>query len=223
MNEAANNIYEQKLNDIAQELSQQGYTVHFGPSSQQLPFQLGNYLPDLVASKGDGGIILQLKTTKGFSVDRLQEIAETIAEHKGWRFMLVTVDDISKDLLPEAHDDLPSWVELQTKVERVSSLIQPALFEPALLYLWSIIEAMLRKRAIAQCIPIERLSIIPLLKHMYSSGEISMDEFDVFNAVIKKRNRVAHGLVTSLETPELEHSLAIVRTLIKKWQHYPAR
>ncbi|NJL83283.1 MAG: hypothetical protein HC890_10630 [Chloroflexaceae bacterium] len=49
---------------MARELSQNGYEVTIEPSSQDLPFALGNYQPDLIAFKGtQGGIILKVKTS----------------------------------------------------------------------------------------------------------------------------------------------------------------
>ena len=99
---------------------------------------------------------------------------------------------------------------------------QPALIglriEPALLYLWSTVEAILRKRAIAQNLPIARFPQDTLLNHMYSRGELSIDEFDEMKAMPQKRNAIAHGLVTFLETDEIEEVLTVTRSLVTQWQ-----
>lgn len=219
MNESVKSPYDQKVESIANELSEQEYEVILEPSLDKLPFDLGSYKPDLVALKDKGGIILEVKSrhTK-FSVDRFQELAERIAAHEGWRFLVVTLDDITETLLPKEPSDLPSVALLQEKTRQVETLIQSGMVEPALLYLWSTIEGLLRKRAIAQEIPIYRFPLIRLLDHMYSSGEISIDEFDLLRSTLEKRDGVAHGLVTSLTVSELEKLLTTTRYLIEKWQ-----
>lgn len=211
-------LHDQKVESLANELLQKGYKVTVEPLVTDLPFRLGNYRPDLIASKNNGGIILEVKTNQRFSVERFQELAERIAEHDHWRFLLVTLDDVTKNLLPEADEELPSWRELQTKMESISSLIQQLMLEPAVLYLWGTAEAMLRKRAIVQKIPIERLHAATLLNHMYSCGEVSMTEFDLLKSILDKRNRVAHGRVTSLNAKELEDGLLVTRSLIEQWK-----
>lgn len=218
MNEPIKSLHDQKVESLANELLQKGYKVTVEPLVTDLPFTLGNYRPDLIASKDKGGIILEVKTNQRFSVDRFQELAQRIAEHEHWRFLLVTLDDVTKNLLPESDDDLPSWNELSAKTESISALIQQLMLEPAVLYLWGTIEAMLRKRAIVQKIPIDRFQAVKLLNHMYSSGEVSMNEFDSFKSILEKRNRVAHGLVTSLGAKELEDCLSMARSLIEQWK-----
>jgi hypothetical protein len=203
---------------VADELAAKGYQVTIEPSPDNLPFDLGGYCPDLLAFKDGGGIILEMKPRlAGVSVDRFQELAERIAQHAGWRFMLVTLDDVTKNILPEGQEDLPSWSALKDKVAGIDGLIGTGLLEPALLYLWGAIEAMLRKRALAQLLPIDRFPADKLLKHSYSSGELSIQEFDLITPLLAKRNRVAHGLVTVLVAEELKELLGVTCALLDKW------
>ncbi|MEO0396956.1 MAG: hypothetical protein AAF243_13355 [Cyanobacteria bacterium P01_A01_bin.137] len=219
MSELTKSLHDQKIEATAKELQSKGYEVIVEPSLDRMPFALGGYTPDLVAFGDNDGIILEVKLSSArFSVDRLQDLAERIATHEGWRFLLVTLDDVADSLFPDSEDELPSWVTLHTQLATVEKLIEDTMLEPALLYLWSSTEGLLRKRAIDQHLPIDRLPPVKLLNHMYSSGEVSIDEFDVIRAAMEKRNRVAHGLVTSLATGELEGLLTTTRLLIEKWQ-----
>jgi hypothetical protein len=203
---------------VADELAAKGYQVTIEPSPDNLPFDLSGYCPDLVAFKDGGGIILEMKPRlAGVSVDRFQQLAERVAQHAGWRFMLVTLDDVTKNILPEGQEDLPSWSALKDKVAGIDGLIGTGLLEPALLYLWGAIEAMLRKRALAQLLPIDRFPADKLLKHSYSSGELSIQEFDLITPLLAKRNRVAHGLVTVLVAEELRQLLDVTCGLLDKW------
>lgn len=206
----------QKIQSVANELTQQGYQVIIEPSKESLPFDLGNYKPDLIAQKGNQGVILAIKARKRYSIDRLQQVAENIATHAGWQFLLITPEDVTEDIAVKK--DFPTWQELQTRLEKVAQLIEQNLLEPALVYLWGAIEVMLRKRAIQQNLPIDRFPINHLLNHSYSSGEISMHTFDIFKANLEKRNKVAHGLVTDLHEYELKEVFVIAKDLLKKWQ-----
>ncbi len=218
MTNITKSLHEQKIEATAQELLDKGYKVVINPSQSDLPFDLGGYRPNLVATQNGKGVILEVKTSlKRVSVDRFQEIAEQIATHDGWRFILVTLDDAREKVLPSDEKELPSWSELISRLSKLDILLQESLFEPALLFLWSIIEAALRKRAIAQLIPIERFPPINLLNHMYSSGEISIPEFDLIKDCLERRNKVAHGILTSIDSDVLKLSTDVTRLLIEKW------
>jgi hypothetical protein len=219
MTESSKSLHDQKIASVARELSEKGYKVKIEPSPNDIPFDLGNYKPDLVAFKEGGGIVLEVKESHTrLSVDRFQELARIISVHQGWRFQLLTLSDETESVLPTGQEDLPSWKALQHRLKEIEELVQNHLIEPALLYLWSTVEAILRRRAISQNLPIERFPAIRLLNHMYSSGEISISEFDLVKSTFEKRNRVAHGLVVTLDQTELEKLVIVTDSLIKKWQ-----
>jgi hypothetical protein len=218
MNNVTQSLYEQKIQSTAQELIDSGYKVSIEPSSSDLPFDLGSYRPNLIATKDNEGLILEIKTTLArLSIDRFQSIAEQIATHHGWRFLLITLDDTSENILPSSERDLPSWEELRTRLSRLEMLIQDSFFEPSILFLSSIIEAVLRKRAIEQNIPIWRLPEKNLLNHLFSSGEISMSDFDIFKKCLELRNKVAHGLATSIDPNLLNSANVSVENLVTTW------
>jgi REase_AHJR-like len=218
MNNVTQSLYEQKVQSTAQELIDSGYKVSIEPANSDLPFELGGYRPGLIATKDDEGLILEIKTTSNrLSIDRFQSIAAEIATHNGWRFLLITLDDTSESILPSGEKDLPSWEELKSRLSNLDLLIQDSLFEPSLLFLSSILEAVLRKRAIDQNIPIWRLPEKNLLNHLFSNGEISMSDFDIFKICLDLRNKVAHGLAASIDPTLLTSANASIETLVAKW------
>ncbi|MEM9155585.1 MAG: hypothetical protein AAGB13_11205 [Cyanobacteria bacterium P01_F01_bin.33] len=75
----------------------------------------------------------------------------------------------------------------------------------------------LRRQAIALHLPIERFSPKASIDRMYSSGELSFEEFDVLKAIRVKRNRVAHGVVTELSDRELKELLELTRSFVTHW------
>jgi hypothetical protein len=208
----------QKIQSVAQDLAKKGYRVVIEPKSEDLPFSLGSYRPDIIAFAEKGGLIIEVKLTSSqVSADRFQEIAETIASHENWRFRLITLDDMSQISILNQDEDLPSWESLKSKLISIETLIQNLMIEPALLYLWGVIEVILRKRAIIQNLPIERFSMKKLLNHMYSSGEISMDELDLIQALFEKRNRIAHGLMTPVRNDDVEKLFQTTISLVNQW------
>jgi REase_AHJR-like len=218
MNNMIQSLYEQKIQAAAQELLANGYQVSIDPLLSDLPFELGGYSPDLIATKDDKGIVLEIKASlTRLSVDRFQDIAERVATHPGWRFLLVTLDDTSEKILPSSAGELPSWKELNISLDKLNTLIQDSFLEPAFLYLWSILEAALRKRAIAQNIPISRFPTKELLNHTFSSGEISISDFDLFTSYLDVRNKIAHGIVVPIDSEILKLTLCSVQILIGKW------
>lgn len=218
MNETIESLHDQKIQSTAKELSDNGYQVSIEPSISHLPFDLGGYRPDIIATKEDRGIVLEIKTSLNrVSVDRFQDIAERVSEHQGWRFLLITLDDTSEKILLADEENLRSWADIQSQLSNLDILIRDSLFEPALLFFWSILEAALRKRAIQQNIPIFRFPAKQLLNHIFSSGEISILEFDLFKDCLEIRNRLTHGISTPLDLNQLRLANDMLKVLVKKW------
>lgn len=221
MNNQTQSLQEQKIQSTAQELLDNGYSVSIEPPISELPFDLGGYRPDLIATKDTEGIVLEIKTSLNrLSVDRFQDIAERVATHHGWRFLLVTLDDTSEKILPSNDDEMPSWQELNARLVSLTMLINDSLLEPAILFSWSIIETALRKRAIAQNLPIARFPTKQLLNHTFSSGEISISEFDLFKICLDLRNKVANGSVASIDPETLTSANVSIHTLVEKWSNH---
>lgn len=66
------------------------------PDPSAVPFDLGGYRRDVLASKGDEHRIVAVRDHgTRLSVDRFQELAEAIGSHKGWHFILATSDDLN--------------------------------------------------------------------------------------------------------------------------------
>lgn len=209
----------EKLEALAAQYVQEGYAVVRAPSRAQLPFELGDYCPDIVASKDHTGLIVEIKSSASrLSIDRLQQLAAEVSRHPGWRFLLVTLDDVDSATIPTTLDELPDWPRLGEKLDQVRNLAANDLLAPALLCLWAIFEAGLRRRAITQQIPAERLPARMLLRHMYSQGEISVDQIDLFEEFFDKQSRLAHGRDEDIGPRFIHDLVTAVSNLIAEWQ-----
>jgi hypothetical protein len=208
----------EKLDALALDYEKRGFAIWKEPARDDLPFDLDGYTPDLVARNGDSGVIIEIKPSAGrLSIDRFQSIAQEIASHPGWRFILVTLDDVDSSTIPTTTAELPTWEQLMDKIGQVELMVNNRVLEPALLYLWSIFEAALRKRAIQQNIPIERLPPHVLLNHMYSQGEVSVYQLDTFRELLKKRDRIVHGANEPTELNVAAELLEAVKALVTEW------
>ena len=213
-------LRDDKVESLIKKYRDEGFTVIQNPKANQLPFDLDNYQPDILATKNqnESGLIIEVKTSiSPVSVERLQSVAEEVSRHPGWRFLLVTLEDIQAESLPGTSEELPSWEELINYFSQVSKLIENNNIEPAFLFLWSVFEGALRKRAVDVSIPVERLPAIRLLRTMYSLGELSISEFDIIQAYLEKRNRLAHGYIQKLNSEVLGKFLMLIVELLDEW------
>jgi len=180
---------------------------------------LGSYYPDLIATKGsDEGYIIELKNSiTKISVDRYREIAEIVAQHHGWRFLLITGEDISSDD-PQDDSELLTWEQMLQRQEQAQRFLAIGEVEVAFWYLWGILEAAMRRQARQVAIPIERFPANSLINHLYSQGELSMEQFDQVRVIQTVRDRLIHGYqIPNLDEPTKQLQ-GLVNELIAMWQ-----
>jgi mRNA-degrading endonuclease RelE of RelBE toxin-antitoxin system len=216
-------LHDEKVESLIKKYRDEGFTVTKEPQPNEIPFDLDNYQPDILATKNENetgliGLIIEVKTSiHPVSVERLQSVAEEVSKHPGWRFLLVTLEDIQAESLPGTSEELPSWEELINYFSQVTKLIENNNIEPAFLFLWSVFEGALRKRAVDVSIPVERLPVIRFLRSMYSLGELSISEFDSIQACLEQRNRLAHGYIQKLDLEVLHTFVILVVKLLIEW------
>jgi Holliday junction resolvase len=216
-------LYDQKVKYLAEKYESQGFRVLFKPKTDKLPFDLANYQPDIIAIRDGLGLVIEVKTNLSrVSVDRLQALAEEVSKHQGWRFLVVTLEEIEAKSLPGISEQLPSWQDLADRFHEAHRLIEndeiEQAFKAAFLLLWSTFEGALRKRAVDVSIPIERFPVIGLLKHMYSLGELSISQFDFAQFCFEAWNSLTHGYIENLTLPVVHNFDNLVRELLAEWK-----
>lgn len=219
MRNAGSASYAKKIHSLHFDFNQKGYQVLIEPEPSELAIDLDGYRPDLIARRGSEVVVIAVKgSTERLPVERFKSIAERIAAQPGWRFVLVTVDDEPIGLEPPSGPNpLLDWQELGRGLQVVERLIQEGFLPPALIYLWSIAEAALRRRAEVVHLPIERFPTDRLLKQLYSFGEVSFEEFDDLQSIFQIRNRVAHGMAAEIDPALVVRGVAIVHRLVTQW------
>jgi hypothetical protein len=187
-----NSLLKQK---IAECYGAQGYTVIHQPTIQQIPFDLKGHRPDLLVqlSESQGFIVDVKQVATNLSIDLYCEIAKTVSEQSGWRFLLITEEDAT----PIAEEDIADYKisrsQILSRKERIARLISIGEHEAAFLSLWIFAEVLMRRHARSTLIPIDRLPTILMIQHLHNQDKISHNQFERAIALNEIRNRVAHG------------------------------
>jgi len=202
---------------IAKRYVELGFNVTVEPSLSLIPFELGGYRPDILATKEPNQkYIIEVKgSSQRLSVDRLREISEIVQAHPGWRFLLVTGDD---ELSVGEETSLLESEEVSQRIEKAETLINEGFSHAGFLYLWSLLEGMMRRRSIQKSIPVERLGGLSMINHLYSQGEMTREQFHECKDLLSIRNRIAHGFEYTNINEGCLKLLDLVRILSSEWQ-----
>jgi hypothetical protein len=213
-----NQAHEVLINSVAERYRRDGYEVAADPGPGAVPFDLGGYRPDIVARKGDHALIIEVKTqVRRTSFDQLRSIVDEIKRHAGWRFVLITGQDVVDLASPAENEDQVSWEVIANSIEHADRLSRLGEDEAAYLVLWIAFERMMRYEANRVGLPLDRLAPQILIRQLYSQGELTMAQFDSALELQESRNRVVHGFRVSRVKAHLEHLRALVSELLSQW------
>lgn len=181
---------------IAKRYEEQGYVVSIEPPASAFPFPLGNYKPDLLATKGDDNLIIEVKSAGARSnSDTYFRFDQEVQRHPGWKFLLVTVSDA--DLQEQASEtthrvDIAKIQEHLRNIDQVAE--KPELAILVLPGLWTAYMSALRLLASHEGIDDESYSDLSFLNKTYTLGLLSYDEYDSAKRLMKLRNHAVHNL-----------------------------
>jgi hypothetical protein len=196
---------------VAQQLEEEGWIVTREP--KQAPFDLGGYIPDILAVRGTEGLIVEVKSSESrIDVEKYASVSRAVSARAGWRFLLVPADTAgSGDRSLSAA--LPSWSQLgyrQRELAGVASRGNPA----RLLAAWSVLEGAMRRLGEENAVPVAQLSPRSMIAHLYSLGLLSLEQHRLLNQALPIRNAVAHGYSVEAADDAADVALAIANSLI---------
>ena len=196
----------------------EGYEIVIAPGPADIPFDLGDYRVDLLASKNDRGVLIQVKARADrLSFEALQTAVAEVRRHPGWRFVLVTAQDLPDVGLPGEIDRESTWEEVESRANRARRLLDAGETEAAFLGVWIAFERLLRLQAERVSLPVERLVSTFAIRQLYSLGELSAEQYELALECHKVRNRVVHGLSSPRLETITESLLELVRELLVTW------
>jgi hypothetical protein len=204
---------------VAEKYRALGCEVIVAPEKGDLPFDLGTYRPDLIAKKSPSeGYIIEVKgSVSRTPIDRYREIAELVSQHTGWRFLLVTGEDVSLSDREWDAGELLTWDQMLQRKAHAEQLLAVGEAVAAFLFLWGILEAALRRQAAGVSIPVERLPTTSLINHLYSQGELSLQQWEKVKSLQAIRNRTVHGYQTPSLDEHARQLQELVRELLRLW------
>ena len=215
---ASGREHEVMISSIAERYRRDGYEVAVEPGPGAVPFDLGGYRPDLVARRGDLSLIVAVKTrVDKTSFDRLRPLVDETKRHQGWRFVLVTAQDIAGLDAQEEDEATASWGEVNASIEHANRLERSGESEAAYLALWIIFERMMRHQSYQVGLALERLETSILIRQLYSEGELSIDQYDIALKCEKLRNRIVHGFHGSNVKGEFGVLHQLLYDLLLQW------
>jgi hypothetical protein len=202
---------------IAQELEEQGYTVTLEPDPSLIPFSLTNYRPDILATGTQENLIVEVRTRDDTrSIERYRLIAEEIGKHKGWRFMLSTIDEPYQIESAEIKHELSNDA-ISRALARVDALLRSENYEMAVPYLWTVYISGMRSAGRQQGLPMDATTDRSVVNYMYSMGLISAFEYNESIAFLSTRNKMIHTFETSLGKNEVQRLVDFTKGKLHEW------
>jgi hypothetical protein len=189
----------EKLLDVAQEYRQKGYKVILSPNHEHLPnfLQEYDYRPDMIAIKGEEGVIVEVKSRRSFrlSAKHLQKLAQLVEKIPNWGFDLV-VTNPDDELYTDQIEGSLQTDEIKSRLQSAKQLIN-IYPESAILLIWSLAEATLRLLAENEGLTLKKPGSPPyLLKLLVTEGVISQTDYQLLIDNFQLRNAIAHGFKT---------------------------
>ncbi|HIK18279.1 MAG TPA: hypothetical protein IGS53_23745 [Leptolyngbyaceae cyanobacterium M33_DOE_097] len=202
------NLERERLLQLAEEYRTKGYEISFQPNSENLPDFLRNYRPDLIAQREGEAVIIEVKSRNSLnsaSGQYLQNLAQSVEQHPGWRFELVMINPEDADYFLKAKSSLQQpEIETGLQVARQLAVQHP---EVAILYSWSLVEAILRLVVEHEGLSLQRLDPLYLVKQLVTEGIISRPQYQLLMDALSLRNVIAHGFKVSQITQETVNGL----------------
>lgn len=186
---------------IAKRYEEQGYVVTLDPPSSAFPFSLGNYKPDILATKGDESIVIAVKLAGApVDSDAYLRLDQEIQRHAGWRFLLATVNEAELQDLRSGgvgNIDIQRIRDYLEKIDNIAEKEELAVL--VLPQLWNVYLSALRLLALRDGVGGEDCSDLSFLNQAYAAGILSFDAYESARRLLNLRNHAAHSL-DSLET-----------------------
>ena len=199
---------------VAEDYRRRGYEVAIRPAGGDLPEFLEGHVPDIIARSPGESVVVDIKVgTRSSVAGRLKDLAERVSRQPGWRLSVVFVSPAEPDQPIEAE---PATLDqLVQRAGQADALFAADQLEAAFLLLWSALEGGMRLLGRQAQLPVENLPPSAVIRELYSSGELSHDEFQALLRLLPVRNFLVHGHEGRVERENVEALRGVVNTLLE--------
>lgn len=203
-------LEQSRLERVAAEFRNRGYTVFVQPRSDEVPPFLAGLEPDLIATSRNDKVVVEVKA-RGGDASEVRKIADAVSRQPDWRFELIVVSVPVAPDVPETAQ-LAADAQIREYLNTAALLTQEGHVEAATLLAWSALEAILRKRARSEGLDTVRQSSTRVLKNLYSLGRLDPATYEKLLRFMEFRNALAHGFESG-ERPNVNELIAHIRQL----------
>lgn len=206
--------HEKAVAQLANRLELEGYSVSTTPKEEDVPFSLGGYVPDLVATKPGDNLIVEIKLRSNpRDLERYRRVIATVEAHPGWRFLLQTISDLEQPERTPTTAPL-DVTAIQSYIAKTSKILEAGIPELAIPYLWNAIIALLRVEASVEGVSYDDIADRSLINRVYSSGLISSRDHERLLNWNRLRNEVVHSTAPEVDAQTVDEIADYVATLL---------
>jgi hypothetical protein len=212
-------LHNLKVHELAEKYKNQGYNVMVAPLPSQLPDFLSSFQPDLLVTKPDDNLVIEVKAKQSLRfTEETRRLADIVSRRPGWRFDLVLYLD---DNIGVTDLFSPSQVLAKPEIEgylaEVDKLFSLKLFTSAFLLAWTATEATLRYLAKHHVLMIPTFHPLVFCKELAYQGIISSEQYNLLSQLIPIRNSLVHGIKTKpIEENVIIEIKQIIRELLQE-------
>ncbi len=197
--------FDQQLEQIVKRYAAEGYQTFVRPGPAALPPFAKDFKVDILAKRGDGGVLAQVKRNRqDLAADSdTPRYAEITNNQPGWRFDFFVLEG-ENPLAREPRDAKEfSGDDIRKALADAEELARAGFLRPAAVTAWAALEAAMRMRLRAAG-ENAGWGTMPrsLLNELYSSGVFSEEEFSKLEKLSHLRNQIVHGFSSSTSIPE---------------------
>ncbi len=192
------------LERVAQRYRDEGYQIVVRPFGEQIPPFIAGFQPDLIAIRGNEGVVVEIKVNRiDLSSDhQIACLAEIVNARPGWRLDLVVLEPETTIQKAAQEAAEPSDEQLAQILKTADELSEKGYSPYACVVAWGGLEAAMR-RLQSDAELYGRTTPTELMRTLYGNGFLSREQFERLRESYKIRSQVVHGLVPGQVDPDL--------------------
>lgn len=205
---------------IAKQYEADGYTVIRNPRKELMPFDLEGYVPDILATRGDENILIEVKTSRArVNTEKLFKVSKIVQSYPGWKFSVVTVneDDISEFKGPYPSPDIAQITKTLSVIE--INLRHPSTFVFIIPPMWICYVSILSMSLRHDEVEVSGLSDQSILNASYSEGIINHEELELSKEFLSIRNFCAHNIACDINIEKIESFFAMTKMALNRYEN----
>jgi len=198
---------------VAKGLENEGYSVVLAPTPEIIPFSLGGYHPDILASKGAENLIVEIKSRESPDhAKSFRKIIEIVEKHPHWRFLIKTVgsSNVASDQKPL---EIIPVSAIEKHLLKADDALAAGVGEFVIPYLWNAAIALLRHKAVDSGLSVD-LSDRSLVNQLYTMGVISGIEYEDLMQWQQLRNSATHEISFDADPASVQAFSKYVKSLL---------